>query len=232
MHIVYKITNLINERIYVGVHKVSDIQVDDGYMGSGKAIRLAIKKYGLENFKKEILVSFEDAEAAYLAESIVVDEEFIARSDTYNIVLGGGNGTGSGRNNPRYGTHHSEKTKDKMSAAQLGEKNHRYGKQNSTETRKKLSDALSGRVLSEEHRQKISDANKGKKCGRQLSEEHRQKISDAMTGRVLTEETKNRMSISKKGKNNPNFGKNDSDETKKKKSNAQKERNRKPQITI
>lgn len=49
----YQITNLVNNKIYVGVHKTTDM--NDGYMGSGKVIRAAIEKYGAENFKKDIL---------------------------------------------------------------------------------------------------------------------------------------------------------------------------------
>lgn len=87
-YLVYKITNLQNGKIYIGVHATLD--ENDGYMGSGVQIKKAIKKYGIESFKKEILFLFDSLEHALDAELSIVDEDFISRPDTYNMVVGGG----------------------------------------------------------------------------------------------------------------------------------------------
>ena len=58
IYTVYKITNTINNRYYIGVHKTTN--PNDSYYGSGLVIKEAIKKYGKENFIKEILFTFEN----------------------------------------------------------------------------------------------------------------------------------------------------------------------------
>lgn len=83
----YEIKNLINNKIYRGVHKTNDL--NDGYMGSGKVITAAIKKYGIENFTKVILEQFDTSAAMYAREDEVVNKEFLARDDVYNLRRGG-----------------------------------------------------------------------------------------------------------------------------------------------
>jgi hypothetical protein len=58
-------------------------------MGSGKYLKFAQKKYGLENFKKEILFVFSTPEEMYAKEAEIVNEEFLATENTYNLKIGG-----------------------------------------------------------------------------------------------------------------------------------------------
>lgn len=99
-HIIYKTTNLVNNKIYIGAHSTNDIA--DGYIGSGKMLHLAIKKYGLENFKREVLHMFNSPEEMFEKETEIVNEEFIGRSDVYNIVTGGFGGFNKGSTNLRH----------------------------------------------------------------------------------------------------------------------------------
>jgi hypothetical protein len=89
---VYKITNILNNKIYIGKHQTKD--PNDNYMGSGKLIKDAIKKYGIENFKKEILFQFDNEVEMNFKEAELVTEEFCLREDTYNICPGGQGGWG------------------------------------------------------------------------------------------------------------------------------------------
>lgn len=84
---IYKVTNKLNNKFYVGAHATNDL--DDGYMGSGKLIRRAIKKYGFENFEKEYVSIHQNAEEMFLTEEEIVNEAFVDSEETYNIRLGG-----------------------------------------------------------------------------------------------------------------------------------------------
>lgn len=87
-HIVYKTTNLLNNKIYIGLHSTNE--VDDGYLGSGFVLKKAIKKYGKDCFHRELLAVLESRDDARALEADIVTTEFCQRLDTYNLKEGGG----------------------------------------------------------------------------------------------------------------------------------------------
>lgn len=84
---VYKITNLLNNKIYIGAHKTKDPY--DNYMGSSKYLSEDIEKYGIDNFKKEILYYLDSEKEMYEKERELVNEDFIKLDETYNKIPGG-----------------------------------------------------------------------------------------------------------------------------------------------
>jgi len=86
-HYFYKITNLINNHFYYGVHNTNNL--NDGYMGSGTRLQIAFKKYGLENFTKEIIKFFDSSKEAFEYESKIVNEDLVKNSNCYNLQEGG-----------------------------------------------------------------------------------------------------------------------------------------------
>jgi hypothetical protein len=88
--VVYQITNLLNEKIYVGAHATYNI--NDKYMGSSKILKKDLKISGRQNFKKDILFVFENEESMLLKERELVNKEFCFRTDTYNQIVGGQGG--------------------------------------------------------------------------------------------------------------------------------------------
>lgn len=86
-HIIYKITNNINGKYYIGRHSTADI--NDNYMGSGIGIKNAIKKYGIENFKKEIIAEASSSEELWELEKQIVNEEIVKDKNSYNMAYGG-----------------------------------------------------------------------------------------------------------------------------------------------
>ena len=95
---IYRITNLIDGKIYIGKHQTKDL--DDSYMGSGKILKRSIAKHGIENFKKEILFQFDDEADMNAKEAELVTEEFCLREDTYNLCIGGQGGFSYINSNP------------------------------------------------------------------------------------------------------------------------------------
>lgn len=88
-HTVYKTVNKVNGKFYFGVHQTAN--PDDGYLGSGKLIKRAIRKYGAEGFRKEIIAVFEKSQDAYKLERELVGG-VIGTELCYNLKAGGEGG--------------------------------------------------------------------------------------------------------------------------------------------
>ena len=199
---IYKITNKLNGKVYIG----QSIDIDTRWRQHINAkdnvlIHKSIQKYGAENFSFELLL---ECPADMLD---VWERDMIALYDCispkgYNLTEGGG------------GCKCSEETRLKMSNA-------RKGIHLSEETRLKMSNIRKGIHLSEETKIKIGNAQKGIP----RSEETKIKISNALKGvkrKPYSEETKHKMSESHKGHPGYNKGVAMSEETKIKMSNAHK----------
>lgn len=181
-HYIYITTNLINEKKYIGKHFG---ELNDSYIGSGKKLKEDIFIYGKENFKKEILyISNSDEENCEKEKQFIKAFSAIKNDNFYNIHEGGNGGNTmagwsekdkknyskkmslkfSGKNNPRYGIHLTEETKNKirqnrdtkymkteeykktMSKAISGDKNGMYGKHHTEESKKKMSENSKGKT--------------------------------------------------------------------------------------
>ena len=196
MYYIYRITNNINGKTYIGQHKYK--KLNDSYMGSGILLHRAYKRYGIENFKKEILV-FNVLERKYadlLEKTFIASERENGKAE-YNIANGGQGGNLGGEVNRKI----SESLKGKPSGMK--------GKHFSEESKRNMSKALKGHSVSEEARKKISENNKGKHYMHH-SEETKKKISEASKGRKLgpmSDEAKKMLSEAKKGRHWFNNGK-------------------------
>ena len=154
---VYKTTNNINGRFYIGKHKTKNI--NDGYMGSGKLLRQAIEKYGKHNFTKEVLFTFDNEEDMNKKEKELV----ILSEMSYNLCEGGNGGFDYINRSeiPKFkGKKHTEESKFKM-----GHSGNDYRK---------------GKKLTEEHKKAISSKNSKALRGKPKSEEHKRKIREAI----------------------------------------------------
>lgn len=88
---IYKITNLINGKSYIGKkkHKESDTPLEESYMGSGRLIKEAVAKYGKDNFKKEIIEeNIPSNQEAALKEVIWITYHKEKGEANYNICYG------------------------------------------------------------------------------------------------------------------------------------------------
>lgn len=160
--LIYKITNNINGKYYIGQHKTEDPY--DDYMGSGRLMLKALKKYDLSCFTKEILFDFDNFDDMNNKEKELVPLSACYPNNpmSYNLREGGFNGTFTddmrkhwssirkgmfaGKNNPMYGIDvRTLMTKDAIK-----------------EMSRKRSIALKNRKRKQETFDKISKANSGK----------------------------------------------------------------------
>lgn len=101
-YIVYQTINIVNNKIYIGHHRVANLDIFDGYIGNGVNIyypstymnpkfpfQYAVKKYGTGSFRRSTLYIFNTEEEALKKEQEIVNDDFIQRKDTYNVALGG-----------------------------------------------------------------------------------------------------------------------------------------------
>lgn len=102
-YIVYLTTNVVNHKIYIGVHQTKDPNKFDGYIGNGininspktyqkgkELLHAAVRKYGVSSFYRTTLKEFDNVDDALALEALLVDERFVKSPNTYNMVLGGG----------------------------------------------------------------------------------------------------------------------------------------------
>ncbi len=166
-YIIYETTCVVNNKTYIGCHATDNL--DDGYMGSGKLLLAAFKKYGRENFKKTILHIYNNPHDMFSKEKELVNEDFVSSKSSYNLVPGGSGG---------FKVQDIDDWKKKLSASRIGNTN-ALGYKHTDETKRKLSEAGKGRVAwnkglpgtwmgkshSEESKQKISISKKGQSSG-------------------------------------------------------------------
>lgn len=167
-YIIYKTTNKVNGKYYVGCHCTED--VNDTYIGSGKHLNFAIKKYGKENFVKEVLHIFENKQDMFNKEKELVSKEFVNDPMTYNLKVGGSGGN-PGIVGAFAGRKHRLDTIEKIRQAALEQPT-------SEEKRKKCSKNNWAKRNPIEHREHVSKINKGIP----KSASHKEKLRESNLG--------------------------------------------------
>lgn len=157
-HYIYKTTNVINLKFYVGMHSTDDL--NDGYIGSGKYLWNSIRKYGRENFNIEFLEFFDDRKSLVEREKNLVNEHLLKDALCMNLTTGGGDGwtyynkkNNSWKNKERNKIHknflgktHSVLTKKLMSDAKQGSQNPFLGKKHTKASKELMSSKAKLRI--------------------------------------------------------------------------------------
>lgn len=142
--LIYKITNDINDKIYIGQtteslrNRIYNYKKEVKWKPDSRPIIRAMNKYGFEHFTFEILRDNikTQMELDYWEREYIQQYKSLTSQNGYNIELGG-NSVGK----------HSEETKKKIGAAQLGTKNHMYGKRGELNiTSKRVIELTTGKI--------------------------------------------------------------------------------------
>lgn len=184
MFILYKTTNKINGKFYIGVHNSKR----PWYKGSGSYLKKAIEKYGLDNFERQTLFEFETANDAYAKEKEIVNYDLVSDPQCYNLRLGGRGGKSG------VTTVKDALTNEYIGAVQTTHPNVINGK---------WVHILKGRDTFAKARVKSIQARKGKPGHRRgvvLTEDTKQKIRNALLGTKQSEETKEKRSAAMRGR--------------------------------
>lgn len=174
---IYKITNQVNGKIYIGSHKTKDL--NDDYMGSGKYLKHSQEKYGIDKFTKEILFVFETVEEMYAKEAELVNEEFLATENTYNLKIGGYGGWDYINSSEETRIQKNKKAREKANESikrlygvdnpaklnSVKEALSRAMKKRISNGFKPIPPSFSGKTHKEETKEKIRNSNKGKHVG-------------------------------------------------------------------
>jgi group I intron endonuclease len=150
---VYKITNLLDGRLYIGVSKNPEKRFYSHAFHNTKTrslIKLAIQKHGVENFKMDVLLK-STQEYCYMMERVLVDAYQTQKPLGYNICSGGRGAIGlAGEENGMFGKkgelHHN-----------FGKQGYRTGVMHSEETKAKMSAAHKGKIKSPETIEKMRE---------------------------------------------------------------------------
>ena len=170
--IIYRTRNVISNKLYVG----KDTYNNPEYLGSGKLLHQAIKKYGIENFRKEIICEAETLDELNKLEIHWIKELNTITPRGYNIAHGGEGG---------------DTMSDNPNKKEIFEKHSEWMKNKSEETKKKISTSLKKKYRNKENHP----------CyGKKMSGETKNKISEANRGKKRTEEQKKRISETSKGR--------------------------------
>jgi len=178
--IVYKTTNLLNGKVYIG----QDSKNRHTYLGSGILLKKAIKKYGRDNFVKDTVAWCDTKDKLDFLEKFYIDFFKTRVPNGYNLTDGG---------EGIVGHHHAEETKQKMSKAALG-------KPKTEEAKSRMSQSKKGSYHSEETKQKMSQSHQGHP--NYCTEDGIRKMSESLKGHGTTIETKQKISESLKQKVN------------------------------